>query len=715
MYKCDGDKLYRRLSGFGTRVSCCQFRGDGKLIVVGEEGGVLRICTTDKNGYHLRKMDAHKGSVNAVSFFPDQQRAASVGSDGFVRIWDVTLGSKLIQLSLSSGKESAKALVVGHKDPNLLCAGNFAGDLSIYDIRQPNCETIIIGGEKGFVKIKHLSPHDQQALEAGKHVVGRSKQPADVEEEVDPLERLASAFSGRWRGGDRSIAMTTDEWLSQPFDGPRRGPRDWVDADRPSGSTISKVPLIHERKPVNTFKLPDAISAMALNSIDQQLVIATSCFVQVLDLSSASFLPLSSDSSLTRENGHGLRLHYKLITELCIVQHPDPRQDEVLLSVSMDKTMKVTHLTDFSNLHQMRCLLPLTAVAATPNCETIIIGGEKGFVKIKHLSPHDQQALEAGKHVVGRSKQPADVEEEVDPLERLASAFSGRWRGGDRSIAMTTDEWLSQPFDGPRRGPRDWVDADRPSGSTISKVPLIHETSEISRDGRRFYCDNEDRQPFTRIDRFLTRFSYTQALTAVIRPRLLASKSRQPAFANMRTQLLLAVGVIRELIRRNTLEAAVAGRDGRQLSRLLQFIRRNVWRNDCATACLELYNCILNIYAADELVRLPEFFKTNSVLRRLSNNMRSVASCAEFVRRNLVHCESPSVPEKQNDSTHPKVSSNSDQNPKRVSKVRGETIRSRSRKSVVLRKKRLHSESTLHDVSSNSVKSSRPSKRLRSL
>ncbi|KAF7261234.1 hypothetical protein EG68_02293 [Paragonimus skrjabini miyazakii] len=605
MYKCDGDKLYRRLSGFGTRVSCCEFRGDGKLIAVGEEGGVLRICTTDKNGYHLRKMDAHKGYF--VLHFADQQRAASVGSDGIVRIWDVTLGSKLIQLSLSSSKESAKALVVGHKDPNLLCAGNFAGDVSIYDIRQ--------------------------------------------------------------------------------------------------------------QKPVNTFKLPDAISAMALNSMDQQLVIATSCFVHVLDLPSAGFLPLSSDSSLTREDGHSLRLHYKLITELCVVQHPDPRQDEVLLSVSMDKTMKVTHLTDFSNLHQMRCLLPLSSVAATPKCETIIIGGEKGFVKIKHLSPHDQQALETSEHVVGKSKQSADVEKEMDPLERLASAFSGRWRGGDRSIAMTTDEWLSQPFDGPRRGPRDWVDADGPSGSAISKVPLIHETSEISRDGRRFYSGNEDRQPFTRIDRFLTRFSHTQALTAVMRPRLLASKSRQPAFANMRTQLLLAVGVIRELIRRNTLEAAVAGRDGQQLSRLLQFIRKNVWRNDCATACLELYNCVLNIYAADELVRLPEFFKTNSVLRRLSNNMHSVASCAKFIRNNLVHCESPSVTvlERQNDLAHPKVSSNSGQNPKRVPKVRGEKIRSRSVKSVVFRKKRLHSESTLPDVSLNSAKSSKPSKRLRSL
>ncbi|KAA3678979.1 U3 small nucleolar RNA-associated protein 15 [Paragonimus westermani] len=545
-------------------------------------------------------------SVNGVSFFADQQRAASVGSDGVVRIWDVTLGSKLAQLPLSSGKESAKALVVGRKDPNVLCAGNFAGDVSIYDIRQ--------------------------------------------------------------------------------------------------------------QKPVNTFKLPDAISAMALNSIDQKLVIATSCFVHVLDLPSASFLPQSPDSSLNQEDRHGLRLHYKLITELCIVQHPDPGQGEVLLSVSMDKTMKVTHLTDFNDLHQIRCLLPLSAVAATPKCETIIIGGEKGFVKIKHLSPHDQQALEADKHAAERSNQPPDVEGEVDPLERLASAFSGRWRGGDRYIAMTTDEWLSQPFDGPRRGPRDWVDAARPSGSAIHKVPLIHETSEISRDGRRFYSDNEDRQPFTRIDRFLTRFSHTQALTAVMRPRLLASKSRQPAFANMRTQLLLAVGVIRELIRRNTLEAAVAGRDGRQLSRLLQFIRRNVWRNDCATACLELYNCILNIYAADELVRLPEFFKTNSVLRRLSNNMHSITSCAEFIRNN-VHCESPSVPvlERQNDLAHPKVSSNSDQKPKRAPKVHGETNRSLSRNSVVSRQKRLHSDSPLPDVSPNSVKKSRASKRMRSL
>lgn len=117
-------------------------------------------------------------------------------------------------------------------------------------------------------------------------------------------------------------------------------------------------------KPVNTFQLPDAISCMALNGNDQQLVIATGCFIRVWDLTSAHFLSLSSDSSLTQEDGRCLRLHYKLITGLCVAQHPDVQQGEVLLSASMDKTMKVTHMREWNDLHQMRCMLPLSAVAA---------------------------------------------------------------------------------------------------------------------------------------------------------------------------------------------------------------------------------------------------------------------------------------------------------------------------------------------------------------
>ncbi|TGZ67268.1 hypothetical protein CRM22_004922 [Opisthorchis felineus] len=531
LYKCDGDKLYRKLSGYGSRVTCCQFRSDGKLVIVGEENGVVRICTTDKNSYHLRKMTTHKACVNAVSFFADGHHAASAGADACVRIWDVSLGTQTAHFFTGTGKEPVKAMVVSATDPNILYSGSMEGVVALYDIRQP--------------------------------------------------------------------------------------------------------------KAVHTLKLPNAISAVTLDTTDKTLVVADGSFIRFWNPTARKFLypggVSSGDSSV--EQTDAVRIHYKMVTDLCVVNHPDPQQGEVLLSVSLDKLMKVTSLVDFKELHQTRYLVPLTAVAATLDCETMIVGGEKGFVKIRHLIRKSSmltasaiEALESSRRAGQESEVPGGME---PALQQLAREFSGHWRGGDKYIQMTTDTWLSQPFDGPRRGPRDWLTEGESAGTAARKVPLIYESSEISRDGLYFYADDSERQPFTKVDRLLTRFSHSQALSVVTRFPWSASRRRPSVYARKHKQRLLAVGVIRELARRGTLVAAVAGRDVKQLARLLRFIRHNVWRRESATVCLKLYNCILDEYSADELAQVTEFSKVNVVLQHLSRNTQSVCEIVKFLRDSI--------------------------------------------------------------------------------
>ncbi|KER28695.1 hypothetical protein T265_13519, partial [Opisthorchis viverrini] len=531
LYKCDGDKLYRKLSGYGSRVTCCQFRSDGKLVIVGEENGTVRICTTDKNSYHLRKMTIHKACVNAVSFFADGHHATSAGADACVRIWDVSLGTQTAQFFMGTGKEPVKAMVASNTDPNILYSGSMEGVVALYDIRQP--------------------------------------------------------------------------------------------------------------KAVHTLKLPNAISAVTLDATDKTLVVADGSFIRFWNPTARKFLSAGGVSSggVSVEQTDAVRIHYKMVTGLCVVNHPDPQQGEVLLSVSLDKLMKVTSLVDFKELHQTRYLVPLTAVAATLDCETMIVGGEKGFVKIRHLIRKSSmltasaiEALESSR----RAGQELEVPGGMEPaLQQLAHEFSGHWRGGDKYIQMTTDTWLSQPFDGPRRGPRDWLTEGESAGTAARKVPLIYETSEISRDGFRFYADDSERQPFTRVDRLLTRFSHSQALSVVTRFPWSASRRRPSVYARKHKQRLLAVGVIRELARRGTLVAAVAGRDVKQLARLLRFIRHNVWRRESATVCLKLYNCILDEYSADELAQVTEFSKVNVVLQHLSRNTQSICEIVNFLRDSI--------------------------------------------------------------------------------
>ncbi|CAL8092110.1 unnamed protein product [Calicophoron daubneyi] len=520
LYKCDGDKLYRKIGGFSSRVASCELRRDGKLIIVGEEGGIVRICTTDKNTYHLRKISAHKGCVNDVSFFADAHHAATIGTDAVVRTWDVALGTPIRKYTLSTGKEPAKAMVVGRSDVNLLCCGNLEGCFSVYDTRQP--------------------------------------------------------------------------------------------------------------KSVTNVRVSNAVSALALNQTDEKLVIASGSSVCIWELRSQKFLIPETKPQDQKES---LRLHYKTVTGLCVVDHPKKSEGEVLISVALDKLAKVTHLTKWTELHQVRCRLPLTAVDATPDCGTVIFGGDKGLVKVQHLDIRNRFSLSVEPNATG--KDSATIKDEDVPgglhpsLESLAAEFSGRFRGHDRFVKMTTDAWLSEPFDGPRRGPRDWLAKDERVGRAARRVPIIHETSEISRDT----CRSADSsQVYTRADYLLSRFNHSKALTVVTRSRMWIRNARQSMLSLPETRLSLAIGVIRELIRRDTLAPAVAGRDAKQITRLLRFIRRNVWRREAATTCLELYHCILNTYSAGELASVSEFSKVNQILRCLKSNTESLNRLTQLIK-----------------------------------------------------------------------------------
>ncbi len=57
-------------------------------------------------------------------------------------------------------------------------------------------------------------------------------------------------------------------------------------------------------------------------------------------------------------------MHYKLVTGLDVVQCPDVHQDPLLLSVGMDKLLRITNLRTFQEFHQERLSSPCTALGA---------------------------------------------------------------------------------------------------------------------------------------------------------------------------------------------------------------------------------------------------------------------------------------------------------------------------------------------------------------
>lgn len=111
---------------------------------------------------------------------------------------------------------------------------------------------------------------------------------------------------------------------------------------------------------------------------------------------------------------------------------------------------------------------------------------------------------------------------------------------------------------------------------------------------------------FTRVDRLLKKFSHSRALTIALSPHFWLRKynEKDSKKENSRTFLSITLGVIRELVRRDTLTVAVAGRSAVQLTRLFRFINKNLWKKEAATTCLQLYHCALGMFTNLLLVYL---------------------------------------------------------------------------------------------------------------
>ncbi|CAI2724954.1 unnamed protein product [Schistosoma spindalis] len=537
LYKCDSDKRFRKLSGFSARVVCCNFRNDGKLVIVGEEGGTLRICTTDKNKFHLRKMKAHQGSISTASFFYDGLHAASLGSDASVRIWDVTLGSPLGRYAICNGSEVARGMVTGRVNNNLLCFGDLNGNVAFYDVREPN--------------------------------------------------------------------------------------------------------------PVQKITFPSAVSALALNKTDKILAVAAGSVVQSWDFSAQKFHDYGTSQ--------GLHLHYKVITGLFIEQHP-VTDEEVLLSVSLDKLVKFTGLLDGKELYQLQCSSPLTAIGVTPKCGSLVIGGEHGFVKIKHYDPKIDTFVSASSE--GRNK--ASSSDTEDPYMSLLSQLS-KPNKGDRFMSMKMNEWLEVPLTGSRRAPRDWFSSEKFKANERPHVPLIHQKTEISRSGQSFYSQTLT-NTYNRVDVLLRRFNHSRALTLALTYRSWMRRFKRKVIPTPQYCLNLALAVVRELIRRDTLVAAIAGRDNRQLEYIFGFIYNNIWRKDSSAVCLELYHCILNTYTAEELVKTRGFAKVTRLLELTSSNFYTLGRIVDTIvyqSHDLPHSKNEKVVE----SIYKYSSSNSENSP----------------------------------------------------
>nr|VZI32404.1 unnamed protein product [Spirometra erinaceieuropaei] len=468
------------------------------MIIGGEEGGSFRICTTDRNTFQLRKVRGHNGNVVGVDFSADGLKAVSLGSDGFVKIWDISVSELQTKYHISESCEPSSGLAVSRTDNNLVCVGNFEGTVKLFDTRQPD--------------------------------------------------------------------------------------------------------------PVGHFTLPSPVSALHLTANDAFLTAAAGQCIYAWSIAAGK--PFSPSMAADAGGFPGLYTHYKLITSLTSCFCPAIQSGELLLSAGMDKLLKITSLDTFEELHQERLAAPITGLGVLPSLESVIVGCENGLVRTFRL----MQPASLQEHRTATDNAEVNDFECLDPtLSSMASQFSGHWRVDKTSGKyMKAESWFAEPARASRIGPKDW-------GFDGKMAPLIHPTTEISR----FNLATSGHVNLTRVDRILSRFEHSRALSASLCLGRHLARRGDPFLQNL-PSYAFPVAVVRELSRRGTLVAAVSGRTDVQLIRLLRFIRKHAWYPDALPTCVLLYHTITDIYPTSRLMSIAEFSKVGKLFQVMSSNIKNM-------------------------------------------------------------------------------------------
>lgn len=142
--------VVKNLSRFDGMAYGGTYRKDGRLLVSGEESGVVKLFDTASKSV-LRSFRGHTAATHRVSFTADNTHLISFSDDKSVKLWDIP-GEKVVQ-TYSNHDDYIRAGCTSPVSPNIFVSGGYDKMIKVYDSR--------IGGssEKNVIfEVNHGSP-----------------------------------------------------------------------------------------------------------------------------------------------------------------------------------------------------------------------------------------------------------------------------------------------------------------------------------------------------------------------------------------------------------------------------------------------------------------------------------------------------------------------------------------------------------------------------
>ncbi|KAJ3196035.1 snoRNA-binding rRNA-processing protein [Irineochytrium annulatum] len=143
VYSSSTHSIKKTISRFKDVAYSGNIRSDGKLLVAGDQTGLVQIFDLNSRAI-LRSMSGHADAVKVARFSPNHSQIVSASDDRTVRVWD--LASQTAVAVFSEHEDHVRTAAVSQDNPHLIISGSYDHTVRLWDLRMKSCPMKIDAG-----------------------------------------------------------------------------------------------------------------------------------------------------------------------------------------------------------------------------------------------------------------------------------------------------------------------------------------------------------------------------------------------------------------------------------------------------------------------------------------------------------------------------------------------------------------------------------------